>query len=205
VAIFPGCTTLSRTTVFDSIDARKFTYNVYLALIPIAAISSQHKPEASMTDKQQITINTVITMQYSLANSQGVVIRDAASPPVKYLHGSGTLFPKLEQALENHRAGDIIKVRLLPDDAFGKRKVELLLQVPLQEFPPGEPIRVGGNVMGKGEDDEEVRFVVAEIRNGVAHLDGNHPLAGQSLVFEVEVQAVRKATAEEISSGRVID
>jgi FKBP-type peptidyl-prolyl cis-trans isomerase SlyD len=158
-----------------------------------------------MTDKQQITINTVITMQYSLANSQGVVIREAASPPVKYLHGSGMLFPKLEHALENHRAGDIIKVRLLPEDAFGKRKVELLCQVPLQEFPPGEPIRVGGSVMGKGEDDEEVRFVVTEIINGIAHLDGNHPLAGQSLVFEVEVQAVRKATAEEISSGRIID
>jgi FKBP-type peptidyl-prolyl cis-trans isomerase SlyD len=158
-----------------------------------------------MTDRQQITINTVITMQYSLANSQGVVIREATSPPVKYLHGSGMLFPKLEQALENRRIGDIITVRLLPDDAFGKRKVELLHQVPLHEFPPGEHIRVGGSVVGKGEDGEEVRFVVVEIRDGVAHLDGNHPLAGQSLVFEVEVQSVRKATDEEISSGRVID
>jgi FKBP-type peptidyl-prolyl cis-trans isomerase SlyD len=158
-----------------------------------------------MTDRQQISSNTVITMQYSLVNSQGVVIREATSPPVKYLHGSGTLFPKLEQALENHRAGDIISVRLLPDEAFGKRKVELLCQVPLQEFPPGEHIRVGGSVVGKGEDGEEIRFVVADIRDGVAHLDGNHPLAGQSLVFEIEVQAVRKATAEEISLGRVLD
>ncbi len=158
-----------------------------------------------MTDRQQITRNTVITMQYSLANSQGIVIREASSPPVKYLHGSGTLFPKLEQALENHRAGDIITVRLLPNDAFGKRKIELLHQVPLREFPPGEHIEVGGSVVGKGEDGEEVRFVVTDIRDGVAHLDGNHPLAGQSLVFEVEIQAVRDATAEEISLGRILD
>jgi FKBP-type peptidyl-prolyl cis-trans isomerase SlyD len=158
-----------------------------------------------MTDRQQITVNTVITMQYSLANGQGIIIRAATSPPVKYLHGSGMLFKKLEQALENHRAGDIITVRLLPDDAFGKRKVELIYQVPLQEFPPEEHIRVGGSVVGQGEDGEEVRFVVADIRDGVAHLDGNHPLAGQSLVFEIEVQAVRKAIAEEISSGRVLD
>jgi FKBP-type peptidyl-prolyl cis-trans isomerase SlyD len=174
-------------------------------LKPIAAARQRYAPETSMTDKQPITINTVITMQYSLANNQGVVIRDANSPPVKYLHGSGTLFPKLEQALENHRAGDIFTVRLLPDDAFGKRKVELLCQVALREFPPGEHINVGGSVVGKNEDGEEIRFTVAEIRDNIAHLDGNHPLAGQSLVFEIEVQSVRKATAEEISSGRVLD
>jgi len=158
-----------------------------------------------MTDKQPITLNTVITMQYSLANDQGVVIREASSPPVKYLHGSGTLFPKLEQALENHRTGDIITVRLLPDDAFGRRKVELLCQAPLQDFPPGEQIEVGGSVVGQGEDGEEVNFLVVDIRDGVAHLDGNHPLAGQSLVFEIEVQSVRKATAGEISSGRALE
>jgi FKBP-type peptidyl-prolyl cis-trans isomerase SlyD len=158
-----------------------------------------------MTDKQPITLNTVITMQYSLANDQGVVIRDAASPPVKYLHGSGTLFPKLEQALENHRTGDVITVKLLPDDAFGRRKVELLCQVHLQEFPPGEHIEVGGSVVGQGEDGEEINFLVVDIRDGIVHLDGNHPLAGQSLVFEIEVQSVRKATTEEISSGRALE
>ena len=158
-----------------------------------------------MTDKQPITPNTVVTMQYSLANDRGVVIREAASPPVKYLHGSGALFPKLEQALENHRTGDIFTVRLLPDDAFGRRKVELLCQMPLQEFPSGEHIEVGGNVVGQGEGGEEVNFLVVDISDGIAHLDGNHPLAGQSLVFEIEIQCVRKATAEEISSGKALE
>jgi len=158
-----------------------------------------------MMDRQNITRNKVITMQYSLANSQGVVIREATTPPIKYLHGAGKLFPKLEQALASHVVGDIVSVRLLPDDAFGKRKVELLCQVPLHEFPQGEPIEAGGSVVGKGDDGEEIRFIITAIRDGIAHLDGNHPLAGQSLVFEIEIQAIRNASAEEISQGKVLD
>lgn len=155
-----------------------------------------------MTERQQITRNKVITMKYSLANSEGVVIREAARPAVKYLHGSGMLFPRLEQALENHRVGDVVSVRLLPGDAFGKRKVELLCQVPLHEFPQGESIEIGGSVVGTGEAGEEIRFLVIDIRDGIAYLDGNHPLAGQSLVFEIEIQGIRDATAEEISQGK---
>jgi FKBP-type peptidyl-prolyl cis-trans isomerase SlyD len=158
-----------------------------------------------MKNNQQITGNKVVTMMYSLTSSQGVVIRDAASPPIRYLQGSGLLFPRLEQALENHRVGDIVSIRLLPDDAFGKRRMELLCQVPLHEFPPGEHIEVGGSVVGKGESGEEIRFMVTEIRDGVAYLDGNHPLAGQTLVFEIEIQDIRDATAGEISQGRIID
>ena len=158
-----------------------------------------------MKEKQPIAVNTVVTIQYSLANAQGVVIRDAASPPVSYLHGSGTLFPRLEETLKNHLPGDIITVRLLPDDAFGKRRPELLCQVPVGEFPAGEDIRIGGSVVGRDENGEEVRFTVTEIQNDVAHLDANHPLAGQTLIFEIEIQAVRPATTDEISMGRVLD
>jgi len=143
-------------------------------------------------------------MQYSLTNSQGVVVRDAGEAPITYLHGAGVLFPKLEEALEQHVVGDIITVRLLPDDAFGKRNPELLCEVPLQEFPPGETIEVGGSIVGKNEDGKEIDFSVTDIRDAVASLDGNHPLAGQSLVFEVEIQGIRAATAEEITAGRAI-
>ena len=68
------------------------------------------------------------------------MVRDAGEVPVTYLHGAGVLFPKLERALEQHVVGDIVTVRLLPDDAFGKRNVDLLCEVPLDEFPPGETI-----------------------------------------------------------------
>ena len=144
-------------------------------------------------------------MQYSLTSTSGVVVREAAGAPVRYLHGADNLFPKLEHELENHRIGDIVTARLLPDDAFGKRNPDLVQEVPLDAFPPGEKIEVGGQVVGAAEDGTEVTFSVTEISNGVARLDGNHPLAGQSLVFEVEIQGIREATDEEIRLRKALD
>lgn len=152
---------------------------------------------------QAVGRHKVVTMQYSLTNTDGVIVREAAGEPVTYLHGAGTLFPKLERELESHVVGDIVTARLLPDDAFGKRDLDLVCEVPLSEFPPGENIAVGGRVVGTDEAGEQVTFVVTAIRDGVACLDGNHPLAGQALVFEVEIQGIRDATEAELRAGDV--
>lgn len=158
-----------------------------------------------MKDTRIVGHNKVVTMQYSLTSTSGIVVREASGAPVSYLHGTGSLFSKLEHALENHGIGDIVTARLLPDDAFGKRDPELVQEVPLDAFPPGEKIEVGGQVVGAAEDGTEVTFSVTDIRNGIARLDGNHPLAGQSLVFEVEIQGIRDATDEEIRLGKALD
>jgi FKBP-type peptidyl-prolyl cis-trans isomerase SlyD len=158
-----------------------------------------------MSEAQHITDGKVVTMQYALTNTHGVVVREAGGDPVRYLHGAGILFRKLEQALAEHTVGDIVTVRLLPDDAFGKRDVELLHEVPVDEFPPGEDIRVGGKVTGHDENGEPLEFRVTDIRDGTAFLDGNHPLAGQTLVFEVEIQGIRDASGEELAQGKVLD
>lgn len=152
-----------------------------------------------------IGANKVITMQYSLTNARGVVVREARDKPVTYLHGTGILFPKLERELESHSVGDIVTARLLPEDAFGKRDVELLHQIALQELPPGDSVEVGGQLIGKDESGNEITFAVTAIEDGIASLDGNHPLAGQSLVFEVEIQGIRDATAQEIREGKARD
>jgi FKBP-type peptidyl-prolyl cis-trans isomerase SlyD len=158
-----------------------------------------------MNKPETIAVNKVITMQYLLTNTDGVVVREASGKPVTYLHGAGVLFPKLERELESHYVGDIVTARLLPEDAFGKRDVDLLHKVPLGELPPEDPIEVGSNVTGTDEDGNEITFTVTTIEDGIASLDGNHPLAGQSLIFEVEIQAIRDATAEEIREGKVRD
>jgi FKBP-type peptidyl-prolyl cis-trans isomerase SlyD len=158
-----------------------------------------------MKDARTVARNKVVTMQYSLTSASGVVVREASGAPVSYLHGTGKLFPKLERELENHGIGEIVTARLLPDDAFGKRDPDLVHEVPLDAFPTGENIVVGGQVVGAAEDGTEVVFSVTEIRDGIACLDGNHPLAGQSLVFEVEIQGIRDATTEEIHLGKPID
>ena len=156
--------------------------------------------------KEELTVapHKVITMQYSLSNTDGVIIREASGAPITYLHGAGVLFSRLEQELENHRIGDIVTARLLPDDAFGKRDPDLVQEVPLRELPPGENIEAGGKITGRDEQGNEVTFAVTEIRGDIVHLDGNHPLAGQSLLFEVEIQGIRDATEEEVRAGKAI-
>ena len=158
-----------------------------------------------MSKTKTIDRHTVVTLQYSLTNVNGVVVREATGAPIRYLHGAGLLFPKLESELQSHSIGDIVTARLLPDDAFGKRDVDLLHQLPMDELPPEETIEIGGKIVGTDEEGEEITFTVTDIQDGIVSLDGNHPFAGQSLIFEVEIQDIRAATAEEISQGRVID
>jgi FKBP-type peptidyl-prolyl cis-trans isomerase SlyD len=158
-----------------------------------------------MMDKQLVKNGKVITIQYSLTNADGVVVHSASARPVTYLHGAGGLPRKLEQRLESSAVGDVVKARLLPDDAFGKRNIDLVCEVPLEDFPPGESIESGGKVVGHGADGAEILFTVTAVQDGIAHLDGNHPLAGQTLVFEVEIQGIRDATPEELRAGRASD
>jgi len=154
--------------------------------------------------KPDITIgpNKVITMQYSLTTSEGVVVREASGKPVSYLHGTGALFPRLERELESHGVGDIVTARLLPEDAFGKRNAELLHSISLDDLPPNETIEIGGQIVGQDEQGNDIVFAITAIEDGIVSLDGNHPLAGQSLLFEIEVQGIREATAEELRNGK---
>ena len=157
-----------------------------------------------MSKPETVGRHKVVSMQYSLTNTDGVVVREASGAPVSYLHGAGLLFPKLEIELESHIIGDIVTARLLPDDAFGKRNIDLVHQVPLHELPAEDNIEVGGKITGSDEDGNEVTFIVTGIEAGIVSLDGNHPFAGQSLIFEVEIQAIRDASAEEIRQQKVL-
>ncbi len=156
-----------------------------------------------MKIKQTVAPDKVITIQYSMTNADGVLVREATGKPVTYLHGRDALPAKLERSLETHQTGDVIRTRLLPADAFGKRDIELVCEMPLDDFPPGEKIEPGGRVVGTDDEGNQVLFTVTGIQNGIAQLDGNHPLAGQTLVFEVEIQDIRDATADELAAGRV--
>jgi FKBP-type peptidyl-prolyl cis-trans isomerase SlyD len=155
-----------------------------------------------MTDTR-ISTHKHVSMQYSLTTGSGAVIRAASGkPPIQYVHGCGNLFPKLELALEGHGTGDIVRVRLLPDDAFGRRDTELLHEIPLDSLPPGENLAVGNTLVGEDDQGQSVGFRITAIENGVVKLDANHPLAGETLVFEVEIQSVREATPAEVAQAQ---
>jgi FKBP-type peptidyl-prolyl cis-trans isomerase SlyD len=158
-----------------------------------------------MSTPAKVTRDKVVTLQYSLATADGTVIRSASSRPIQYLQGSGGLFPKLETALENRKVGDVLTVRLLPDDAFGKRDPELVIDVPRGNLPPGERLEIGGRILGTDPDGTEHPFIVRELGEDSVSLDGNHPLAGQTLIFEIEIQGVRDATAQELQEGKAAE
>lgn len=143
-----------------------------------------------------------VSMQYNLTTGSGTVVRAASEKPIRYVHGCGSLFPKLEAALEGHGVGDIVRVRLLPDDAFGRRDTELLQEVPVGALPPGEDIAVGRTLTGHDEAGNAVGFRITAIEDGLVKLDANHPLAGETLIFEIEIQEVRPASAAEIETAQ---
>jgi len=150
----------------------------------------------------QVAKDTVVAVEYELYDTDGELI-EKTDDPVEYLHGGyGGMFPAVEKALEGKSIGETCRVRLLPDDGFGDYDAELVHVEPRDKFP--EHIEVGMQFEGEGEQSgESIVYTVTDIADDKVVVDGNHPLAGQTLNFECTVKAVRPASAEELTHGHV--
>ena len=161
----------------------------------------------------QVVKNTVVTLDYSVADPDGVLV-DAGQEPLVYLHGGyDDIFPLIEEAVHGKKIGESVVVKMQPDDAFGEYDAELIQIESRQQFPAelqvgmqfeGVPDSEGG--AGDKFDDEDILiYRVTEIADDKVVLDGNHPLAGMALVFTCTVTALRPASAEEITHGHIHD
>ena len=150
----------------------------------------------------EIVKNTVVTLNYKVHDPDGNLVDDGANPLV-YLHGGyDGIFPKLEEELHGKSVGEKLVVKLQPEDAFGDYDESLVMIEPADLFP--DNIEIGMAFERVGEDDEEdMLFRVTDIADGKVVVDGNHPLAGTALVFDITIAEVRPATAEELSHGHV--
>jgi FKBP-type peptidyl-prolyl cis-trans isomerase SlyD len=149
----------------------------------------------------KIEKDTVVTLQFKVAEPGGKLIEQSKEPMV-YLHGGyDNTLPKIEEALEGKVPGDQVTLQLKAEDAFGVRDESLVRTIPKKEFPPG--VKVGGQLEGRTDDGTPHVFHVMKIKGDTVHLDGNHPLAGKELRFALKVTAVRAATAEEIEHKHV--
>ncbi len=148
----------------------------------------------------QITQDTVVTLQYELSDADGNLI-EKADTPIEYLHGGyHGIFPEVEKVLEGKGVGDSCQVRLTPDDAFGDYDADLVHVESRDKFPGN--VAVGMQFEGQGENsDEVIIYTVTEIADDTVVVDGNHPLAGQTLDFSCTVASVRAATNDEVSHG----
>jgi FKBP-type peptidyl-prolyl cis-trans isomerase SlyD len=152
----------------------------------------------------QVAKNSVVTLDYNVTDSDGVLV-DAGKEPLIYLHGGyDDIFPKIEEAVQGKKIGESVNVKLQPDEAFGEYDEELIQIEPRSQFP--KELQVGMQFEGgpEGGDDEDfIIYRVTDIADDKVVLDGNHPLAGMSLIFNCTVTALRPASAEEISHGHV--
>ncbi|GFO70057.1 FKBP-type peptidyl-prolyl cis-trans isomerase [Geomonas limicola] len=150
-----------------------------------------------------ITNDKVVTLSYTVADSDGNLLK-ADDEQLQYLHGGyGGIFAPVEAALEGQSVGCSVTVKLQPADAFGEYDPELVDMVPVEQLP--QPLEVGMQLEGTVPDDSDAPpayATVTDIADGKAVLDANHPLAGMALVFECTVVAVRDATGEELAQVR---
>ena len=144
--------------------------------------------------------NTVVSLVFKLYDERNQVIEET-SDPIAYLHGGYSgIFPRVEQALADKRAGESVSVTLEPTDAFGDYDPKLVRMEPVDTLPPD--IAVGGYLVSEQEGEETV-WRVTDIAEGKAVLDGNHELAGQRVRFDATIVDVRPATQEEVTHGHV--
>ena len=151
----------------------------------------------------QIAPNTVVTMTYTLTNAEGQVLDQAdASHPFVYMQGAHNIIPGLEQALAGKQAGDTAVVTVQPEDAYGEYNEQLTQQVPRQMFGnvPEDQLVVGAQFQAQTNGGVEI-ITIADVDGDMITIDANHPLAGETLTFDVRILDVRAATPEEIEHG----
>ena len=151
-----------------------------------------------------IAKNTVVTLTYQLSTLAGEMLEEATvDAPAVYLHGGyDGIFPKVEAALEGKAEGAALDIVLEPDDAFGEYDADLVRVEPADLFP--EEVHVGMQLEGASEDGHHVMlYTVTDIADGKVVVDGNHPLAGQSLRLQCTVHDVRVALPVEVEHGHV--
>jgi FKBP-type peptidyl-prolyl cis-trans isomerase SlyD len=148
----------------------------------------------------QVAKDTVVALSYELFDTDGNLI-EKTEQPIEYLHGGyDGIFPLVERALDGKNIGDTCRVRLEPDDAFGEYDAELVHVEPRAKFPGN--VGVGMQFEGRSStSDEMLVYTVTDIAEDKVVVDGNHPLAGQTLDFACTISAVRTATDEEVRHG----
>jgi len=145
----------------------------------------------------QIADNKVVMLNYTLTVDGEVVDKSEAGDPLAYLHGDGNIISGLENALTGKSEGDNFTITLEPSEAYGDIDEALVMKVDRSQFSSEDPIEVGMQFEAQFPDGSEVATVQAIDGDDIT-VDGNHPLAGKSLTFEVEVAGVRAATEEEL-------
>lgn len=150
----------------------------------------------------QISHEKVAAIHYTLRDNNGKVLDSSeGKDPLYYLHGFGNLIPGMEEGLEGKAVGDKFEIKVSPEKGYGVRNDAAIQAVPREAF--GDAVVNVGMQFRAGNENGQYIVTVVEVGEETVTVDGNHPLAGVELHFNVEVMEVRDASAEEIAHGHV--
>jgi FKBP-type peptidyl-prolyl cis-trans isomerase SlyD len=149
-----------------------------------------------------VSLNKVVSIHYTLTNNQGTILDTSiGKEPLVYIHGMGHLIPGMEEGIHNRTVGDKLTLNISPEKGYGVRDERMVQEVPIASFN-GQDIKVGMQFEA-GSGEERFIITITAVNTETATIDGNHPLAGVELNFEVELLAIREATEEELAHGHV--
>ena len=153
-----------------------------------------------------IVNDSVVTIAYTLRNGEGEVLDSSdENGSIAYLHGHQNIVPGLEEALTGKTVGDKVNAEIEPADGYGERREDLVFSVPRDRLPQEEELTEGMQFRAQVSEGQDLVVTLVDIADDQVTLDGNHPLAGEKLVFDVEIKDIRDATTEELDHGHVHD
>lgn len=151
----------------------------------------------------QVVQNKVIAFHYTLTVGRGEMIDSSVDEaPLEYLHGHRNIIQGLEHALEEKKVGEKFSVTLPPEQAYGPYDDSLVKTLDLDELGGGKDLQPGVEIEANLAGEPHI-VTVLEVAGNQIKVDGNHPLAGETLMFDIEVMGVRDATQEELAHGHV--
>lgn len=151
----------------------------------------------------EIADNRVVSFHYTLTGSDAQIIDQSSGEPLSYLHGAGNIVVGLEKALTGKQAGDRFDVDVGPEEGYGLRDDQLTQSVPREAFQGVDVIQPGMQFSAQTPQGS-LMVTVVEVDDTMVKIDQNHPLAGETLHFAVEITDVRDATQEELQAGRAL-
>lgn len=150
-----------------------------------------------------ITTGSVVLFDYTLIdNEKDIIDSSKDGGPLAYLHGEGQIVKGLEKAMEGRKAGDSFSVSVSPEEGYGLPDPAKVAVVTVDQIEGGEELEEGMQLEASNEHGQQI-VVVSKIEGDQVTLDGNHPLAGMTLHFDITIREVRAATTEEIAHGHV--
>lgn len=151
----------------------------------------------------QIADKTVVSLDYTLKDDQGNTLDSSSNGEFVYLHGAQNIIPGLENALTGKSSGDEISVSVSPEEGYGERNEVMIQTVPRDMFEADQAIEPGMQFHAESPEGDMITVTVTGVDEEGVTVDGNHPLAGLNLNFDVKIVEVRQATEEELAHGHV--